>query len=995
MRSTLAALAVGMFAAAGFAQEGSVRITDARAFLAKHPGAWRIATEPTSGNAAFVFGSRFAFAGPQGNDVGWAAAARAVVDDHREFFGFDSTQLELRQVKPLALSRIGSSDKIAVVFDQIVDGIPVLGGSVSVLFDRKSGDVLALDTTGAPHADRAATTPRLTASQAIAAAEVAYQAYFGAPIGEVTNIEPVIVGPSAFFGHKSSLITRGATLAWKIDAKTPGMRTDLNVPMQGRVFIAADDGEALKVVPTAHSIDGKVSGNVNVGPEPNTTTNQETVGLAGVRIRQNNSTGAILATTDANGDFTIAQSGPLTLFVELRGAHCRVVNEGGTSTTFTQTGVVSGTPWNPLFNPAKTEFTTAEVAGWHHVMKFRDWVKSVDPSDTTMDFEVRTEVNKNDLTCNAYYDGTAINLERAEGSCANTCYQDVVQHEEGHWANEVYNGNVTGAFHEGNADNFAYYINDDSCLTTFFSGGGCLRSATQTSVFKCDTDGDETCNGGASHTEGQALASAVWAVRDRLNAALGDAQGDLVADNLFLSWMQAYNDGAILNVIMDHWLALDDDNGNLLDGTPHFAQINGGFKDYGWPGVKDPQITIASAPNDNAEVADQQGITVVANVVSTVSTVGAVRLFYSTNGTTFTQINMQPTGQANEYSGTIPGLASPNTVFWYVNASNLLGDQGSFPTTAPTNRRVYHVGDMVVLQQYKFDAGTDEGWTHVALSGQFGDQWQRGNPSGSESANDPSAAFSGSNVWGTDISLSGTDGKYEPSSSGELRSPTFNLSSSSKVRLQYRRYLSVEEGIFDQASIRVNGTSVFQNPASPNLIDGEWTLHDIDITAQAANNASVQIAYRLTSDGGVEFGGWNIDDFTLYRVDANPAGFFQAYGSGCAGTGGVTPTLSGSGVPTPGQNVTITIGNGKANGAGILLLGTSQVSLPSAGCTLLVGGALLPINLTLNGAGTIALNGPIPLGTPANDTYWQWFGIDSGAGNGQYSASNGLRMRIQ
>lgn len=994
MRSTLAALAAGALAAAGFAQEGSVRTTDARPFLARHPGAWRVATEPTSGNAAFVYGSRFTFAGPQGNDAGWAAAARVVVDDHREFFGFDSSQLTLRHVKTLALSRIGSSDKVAVVFDQSVDGIPVLGGSVSILFDRHSGDVLALDTTGAPFAERAATAPRLTASQAIAAADAAYEAYFGAPIGEVTNLEPVIVGPSAFFGRKSSLIARGATLAWKIDARTPGLWTPENVPMQGRVFVAADDGEVLKVVPTAHAIDGKVSGNVNVGPEPNSTTNQETVGLSGIRIRQNNSTGAILATTDANGDFTIAQSGPLTLFVELRGPHCRVVNEGGTSASFTQTGVVSGSPWNPLFNPAKTEFTTAEVAGWHHVMKFRDWVKNVDPSDTTMDFEVRTEVNKNDLICNAYYDGTAINMQRAGSGCNNTAYQDVIQHEEGHWANEAYNGNVTGAFHEGNADNFAYYINDDPCLTSF-TGPGCLRSALQTAVKKCPGDGDEGCHGGASHTEGQALASAVWAVRARLEAALGDAQSDLVADNLFLSWMQSFNDGALLNVILDHWLALDDDNGDLGDGTPHFPHINGGFKDYGWPGIKDPEITIVSAPSDNAEIGDQQGITVVADVASLVSSVGVVRLFHSTNGATFSQTDMLPTGTPGRYSGTIPGLSSPNTVFWYVQASNQLGDQNTSPATAPVNRRVYHVGDLVVLQQFDFEAGTDEGWTHVNLSGSFGDQWQRGNPSNSNSANDPSAAFSGTRVWGTDLSAAGTDGLYEPNGSGELRSPTFNLSSSSKVRLQYRRFLSVEEGVFDQATIRVNGGTVFQNPSSGNLIDSEWTLHDFDITAQAANNASVQIAYRLTSDGGVEFGGWNVDDFRLYRVDANPAGFFQTYGSGCAGTGGLTPALSGSGTPTPGQNVTISVANGRPNGPGVLLLGTTQTAVPSAGCTLLTGGALLPINLVLDGSGSIALAGQIPPGTPANDTYWQWFGVDPGAANGQYSASNGLRLRIQ
>lgn len=993
LRSTLAAFAAGTLAAAGLAQDGSVRLTDARPFLERNPGDWRVATEPTTGNPSFVYGSRIAFGGPQGNDAGWTEAARAVVNENREFFGFDATQLVTRQVKALALSRIGSSDKVAVVFDQVVDGIPVLGGSVSILFDRNSGDVLALDTTGAPYAERAATTPSVSASQAIAAAEVAYEAFFGARIGEVTSIEPVIVGPSAFFGHKSSLVKRGATLAWKIDAKTPGLRTAENVPMQGRVFIAADDGEALKVVPTAHAIDGKVSGNVNIGPEPNTTTNQETVGLAGVRIRQNNSTGAILATTDADGNFSMAQAGPLTLFVELRGAYCRVVNEGGTSTTFTQAGVTTGTPWNPLFNPLKSEFTTAEVAGWHHVMKFRDWVKSVDPSDTTMDFEVRTEVNKNDLTCNAYWDGGAINLERSDGGCTNTCYLDVVQHEEGHWANSEYNGNVSGAFHEGNADNFAYYINDDPCLTSFF-GSGCLRTALQASVKKCPTDGDESCNGGASHTEGQALASAVWAVRSRLEAALGDAQSDLIADNLFLAWMQAYDDQAILNVILHHWLVLDDDNGNLNDGTPHLAHIYGGFNDYDWSLA--PEIAISAAPADHSSIGDLQSVQIKALVNPFGQGLASVRVDYSTNGVSYTSIPMTATGLPNEYMATIPGVTSPNTIQWYVRAENSSNEVAFLPKENQASPRFYHVGQVVTIHQNNFEGGTDEGWTHVNLAGANGDQWQRNNPANSESSDDPNSAFSGTRVWGTDLSASGTDGEYEQDSSGELRSPSFNLSAATNVRLQYRRWLTVESGQFDQATIRVNGTTVYQNPTSGNLIDTSWILHDVNLTTIAAGNPAVQIAYRLTSDGGLQFGGWNIDDFVLYRVDANPAGFFQAYGSGCAGSGGLTPTLAGSGTPSPGQNVTITVGNGLPNGFGVLLLGTTQVALPAlGGCTLLTGGALLPLNLTLNGSGTIALPGTIPLGIPANDTYWQWFGSDSGAPNAQYSTSNGLRMRIQ
>jgi hypothetical protein len=40
----------------------------------------------------------------------------------------------------------------------------------------------------------------------------------------------------------------------------------------------------------------------------------------------------------------------------------------------------------------------------------------------------------------------------------------------------------------------------------------------------------------------------------------------------------------------------------------------------------------------------------------------------------------------------------------------------------------------------------------------------------------------------------------------------------------------------------------------------------LDITALAAGNPSVQIEFRLDSDGGVNFGGWTIDDFSIVSV---------------------------------------------------------------------------------------------------------------------------------
>lgn len=961
----------------------------ADAFLSQHGDGWIVRPAAITGFPTSVYGDRLALPTAPRTPAAYEAAARQVVDMHDELFGFDSSELRHLQTKSLDLAKIGSSNKVAVVFEQVVDGISVLNGNVTILFEEATGDVLAIDTTGQPGAGEIASLPAIDAGQALALADAAFTAEFGFAPASVDSTDVKIVGPHPFFGMKNPIQNRGAALAWVFELSTPGLFKDL-LPAQARIYVSAEgDGEIFIVEPTAYHIDGQVNGNCNIGQEPNSTTNQENPALQNLWVRNGSAGGSILATTDVNGLYNTGTSGPTNLFFELRGPYCDISNSGGANASVVIPSA-SGSNNNAQFNLTKAEFPTAEVAGFYWVNQFREWVVAVDPGDSTMDFSVLTLVNKNDLTCNAYWDGN-INMERSEGSCFNTAYSDVILHEEGHYANAVYQGGsgMSGAFHEGNADNWAYSINGDSCLQTFFSPGtGCLRSGLQTSVKKCPTDGDESCNGGASHTEGQALASAVWRARANLRTTHGTAGGDAIADALFLAWMNAYNDKTIVNVILDHWLVLDDDDGNLSNGTPNIADIREGFEFYGWPKPPDVAVNVTSAPASNSTVPHGAPATVTATATSLLGTITGVTLDYSVSGAPVSTVAMTPTGNPNQFSGMIPGVPSPNSVTWSVKANSSLGNSDT------TSIEVYHVGLVTVLQSFNFDGGSDQGWTHVNLGGSNGDQWNRGNPAFSNEATDPNAAFSPANVWGTDLSPTGFDGKYEPNGSGELRSPTFNLSGAANVHLQYRRWLAVESGQYDQAEIRVNGQIVWQNPFGTDLIDAQWELHDLDISSIAANNPSVQIAYRLTSDGGVEFGGWNLDDFTLYTIEATPAGSFTNYGSGCAGASG-TPTIAGSGTVLSNRNVTLNIAGGLPNAAGLLLLGTSQANVGvGGGCSLLVGGLIgSGVSLPLNGSGALQLTGTIPSGTGAGNVYMQFFAADGSTATG-FSATGGLQMTL-
>ncbi len=979
----------------------------ARGFLARHGENWRVVLDPASGNPAFVYGGKFALAEPPARLEEYEPAARGVIAAETDLLGVAPDELVLEEVRPLQLSNIGSSDKVAVIFRQEVDGIPVERGHVTILFERASGAVLALDSTAVPNARLVNLAPRSMAEEAVAAASAAFAARYGLPAARVDDVRAAILGPSAYFGRESTLTERGPTLAYVIELSCPGLLTADGLPAGAIAYVSAEgDLTVFKLVPTSYAASsGTVAGNVNVGPEPNSSTNQEQPALPNVWIVDPVS-GAVLATTGAGGAFSFASSGPARVELRLKGPYAFVESKAGASSVLS--GVLNpGVPAAYLFNPSLAEFTTAEVAAYYWVDAFRAWIKGIDPTDIKMDFSVKANVNLS-AHCNAYFTGGigggSINFFSAGSGCTNTAYKAVIHHEEGHYANVKYNGAVTGAFHEGAADAWTYFIADDPCLYAFYSSGGCLRHGEQTSVLKCPTDGDESCHGGEVHLEGEALASGLWAVKKNLKSSLGAAAGGAVADALFLAWLQVFNDGAILNVINDHWIALDDDNGNIYDLTPHFSAINAGFIAYNWPGVVVPDLMIdlVNAPAANASVQPMQPITIEARLVSNFGALTAAELYYSSDGgASFTQTAMLPASAPDHYAGTIPGMAYRTSPRWYVRVTGSLGGSLTEPAGAPQDSAICHCGLFVPLHQYSFDnVFSDEGWTHALLSGSNGDQWERTSPAapGSLEATDPDEPYSGFFIWGTDLSSSGADGKYEPSSSGELRSPVFDLSAATHVKLQYRRWLAVEKGSADQASILVNGTQVWQNPTAQNLIDSTWVLHDLDITPQAAGNAAAQIKWRLAANSSTEYGGWNIEDVVLYRIDPAVAGYFATYGSGCPGSFGKVPALGGSGAPTPGGTVTLAVSNGLLMSSGLLFLATAPGSTPlGGGCDCLLGGTFLGggIPLTLGFTGEVQLTGPIPASTPATDVYFQWIGFDSGSANGQYAVSNGLRMHIE
>jgi hypothetical protein len=813
---------------------------------------WRLnrSTE-LGGLGRFLWGARATAVFTPADDQDWFELTRIAFDAAYGMFGIADRTLVPVDVQYLALSEIGSSDKVAVEMAQAINGVRVLQGSVHALF-TPTGELLALDSNALPGVEQLVVRAGANRWEAVTAARGHFAAVEGMEAAFTGEPELVIVK------HAEGKLLQ-PRLAWSVELRN---QTDPGNPAALRVFVSASDrsGEVLSVDELIHhqQIQGHVEAYATPGTSAHRAANPPTI-HAMPYMTLTSSAGN--ATTDANGDFTFNSAVPVTFTGRFLGTYCRVENQAGAN----HSGSLSFTPGVPAtltLNQGPTEWPTSEASCYDSVNDARFWLKSIRPSDTKLDFQVRANANLNS-TCNAYYDGASINMYRSGGGCNNTGFSTVVAHEEGHWANDLYgSGNGGDGFGEGNADVMAMYIYDTPIVGEyFFTNGGFVRTGNNNRQFCGDNNGG--CYGGV-HADGEVLMGALWKVRERLNVSLGNAAGDLVADTLWVSWMNAYNDGQIRTVVEDHWLALDDNDGNVLNGTPNFGDIDGGFRAQGFPGVDLQLIDIQHTPLGDTQ--NEAGPYVADAAITSLvgSSITSAELVYSVSGGGAQSIAMSNLGGGN-WRANIPGQISPATVSYHLDAHDALGNDERFPRSGELE---FIVGVKTQIYFNGFEGATDENWTHAQLATQ--DDWQRNVPQGKST--DPGAAYGGTKCWGNDLGPSGFNGEYSANVHNYLRSPAIDCSGKDGVRLKFARWLCVEEGVYDDAKIEVNGTVVWQNPVNGDFLDSDWTLMDLDISTWADNNPAVQITFRLQSDGGLQYGGWNIDDFEIYTLDPVPGG---------------------------------------------------------------------------------------------------------------------------
>jgi MYXO-CTERM domain-containing protein len=131
---------------------------------------------------------------------------------------------------------------------------------------------------------------------------------------------------------------------------------------------------------------------------------------------------------------------------------------------------------------------------------------------------------------------------------------------------------------------------------------------------------------------------------------------------------------------------------------------------------------------------------------------------------------------------------------------------------------------------------------------------------------DPAAAFSGAKVLGNTL---GGKGTYKAARTVYADSPVIDLQGEERVRLQVRRWLTVQDGFYDQANIYVNGMLVWENggtdenDGSLDHRDLEWRFEDIDLRPYLLGAKTAQIRFEIAANGSKQLGGFTLDDFRI------------------------------------------------------------------------------------------------------------------------------------
>jgi hypothetical protein len=628
-------------------------------------------------------------------------------------------------------------------------------------------------------------------------------------------------------------------------------------------YIVVTDAATGAVVYTEnliHTVDitGNASALASEGPAADFCAPEVSQALPYLRVEAN----GVETFADENGDFVISNPGvtPVNVNATLDGRWFTVSDFLGSVQSVSVNTTPPG-PANLMFNSANnSEQIRAQVNAYVAANEVRDFAIRANPSYPTLTNEsFQITVNRTDGFCpgNAWYDPgeVSINFCLSSGSSTpNTAWTSVVQHEYGHHLVNA-GGSGQGQYGEGTGDVMSVIILDNPTLGIGFFGscGGGLRSAENNLQYPCPTDG---------HACAPLYSGAVWDTRNEL-VVTEPANYTEILNFLAVNSILVHSGSLITPQMTIDWLTLDDDDANIGNGTPHYAEIAAGFGNHN---LDAPPLSLLdiSFPVARPEIVNPGGGTSIVVQIDDLngSLDPASPMLMVDSGSGFVPVAMTQVS-GTQFKAVFPAADCGSQINYYIASQTTTGASETSPIGAPGNSFTAFAAFGQAVPVFADNFQSNQGWLVTNPSATDG-QWDRGVPIDC-GRGDPSTDFDGSgSCYLTDNSPNGGDCNSDVDGGVTvLTSPAIDASAGNAV-ISYARWYDNSFGASPNADVFVvevsddNGASWINletvGPAGPEA-NGGWFQKQFALGSIPGFEQNDQFRIRFsasdTGDGSV------------------------------------------------------------------------------------------------------------------------------------------------
>ncbi|MFP4459177.1 MAG: T9SS type A sorting domain-containing protein [Candidatus Zixiibacteriota bacterium] len=580
--------------------------------------------------------------------------SRAFIDDYRELLNAEDTELVLE-------SKRNAIGRYFVHFDQYHEGIPVYNSRISLTIRPETG-VYSFGSS-------CKSIPKIDSD----------------PSFDAQYAKDLIISDMGNILQNGKFYDYGLVIFPQIIEKSYNYRLTYWIEVQNQsglpgsweYIIDAHNGEILQRLSTLRTFGGTITGDIK--PQFHDDTNVE-MPFSDARVFIDGAE----QITDALGQWTVSGSVSSNSFeTSLYGPWCNVNNEDYTDANFTTT--FSTDPYD--FRWTTSEAYIDETTAFYHVNFIHDWY-DVNFEEDGMDYRVPTNVKVDDDYDNAYYSGADGSINFGEGgsyfyNLALHC--DVLYHEYTHGVtHNIYpSGSLpytgqSGALDEAYSDYIPATILEEPRMGLRLyrsSPTEYMRNAENDHVYPDDYT-DEV------HYDGMIATGAMWDIRD----SLGKPHTDTLVHFARYEYPETYE--ALLYAM----LSVDDDDGDITNGTPNAVAIYNSWYYHGiGPGseLSVSHIPISDSEDDMAfHIAE---IEVTSTVI--VEPSGSFLSWSNNYGATWNDVPLVEGETIWEFSAEIPPQSLGTDVIYYITIENIGSQTAMEPPEGPTLPHMFTIGN--------------------------------------------------------------------------------------------------------------------------------------------------------------------------------------------------------------------------------------------------------------------------------------------------------------